>query len=68
MTGDILSSIFSQLVRNNIVGKRKVYVIYPSMDEKIVLRCLNTGVREHLVFDRLNEVFAYNFTLLEDEK
>ena len=68
MTGDILSSIFSQLVRNNIVGKRKVYVIYPSMDEKIVLRCLNTGVREYLVFDKLKEVFAYSFALLENDK
>ena len=68
MTGDILSSIFSQLVRNNIVGKRNVYVIYPSMDEKIVLRCLNTGIRECLVFDKLKEVFAYSFALLEDDK
>ena len=68
MTGDILSSIFSQLVRNNIVGKRNVYVIYPSMDEKIVLRCLNTGIREYLVFDKLKEVFAYSFALLEDNK
>jgi len=52
MTSDILSSIFSQLVRNNVVRERNVYAIYPSMDEKIVLRCLNTGTREYLVFDK----------------
>ena len=65
MTSDILSSIFSQLVRNNIIGKRKVYAIYPSMDEKIVLRCLNTGAREYLVFDGLKDIFEYSFVLLE---
>lgn len=68
LTCDILSSIFSQLVRNNVVGKRNVYAIYPSMDEKIVLRCLNTGIREYLVFNRLKDVFAYSFTLLKDDK
>lgn len=67
MTSDILSSIFSQLVGNNVVGDRKVYAIYPSMDEKIVLRCLNTDTREYLVFDRLKEIFEYSFALLEDK-
>ena len=67
MTSDILSSIFSQLVRNNVVGERNVYAIYPSMDEKIVLRCLNTGTREYLVFDRLKEIFEYSFALLEEK-
>ena len=63
MTSDILSSIFSELVKNNVIGERKVYAIYPSMDEKIVLRCLNTGTREYLVFDRLKEIFEYSFAL-----
>ena len=67
MTSDILSSIFSQLVRNNVVGKRNIYAIYPSMDEKIVLRCLNTDQREYLAFDRLKEIFAYSFVLLNDK-
>lgn len=68
MASDILSSIFSQLVRNNVVGKRNVYAIYPSMDEKIVLRCLNTDTREYFVFDRLKEIFAYSFALLDDKQ
>lgn len=68
MTSDILSSIFSQLVRNNVVGKRNVYAIYPSMDEKIVLRCLNTDTREYFVFDPLKEIFAYSFALLDDKQ
>jgi hypothetical protein len=55
------------LVRNNVVGKRNIYAIYPSMDEKIVLRCLNTDQREYLAFDRLKEIFAYGFVLLNDK-
>lgn len=62
--GDILSSIFGELVHNGIVGTRKVYAIYPSMDNKIVLRCLNTNQREYLVSEELNEVFNYSFSLL----
>lgn len=62
--GDILSSIFGELMHNGVVGKRKVYVIYPSMDDKIVLRCLNTNQREYLVSEELNGVFTYSFSLL----
>ena len=62
--GDILSSIFGELMHNGVVGKRKVYVIYPSMDDKIVLRCLNTDQREYLFSEELNGVFTYSFSLL----
>ena len=62
--GDILSSIFGELMRNGVIGTRKVYVIYPSMDNKIVLRCLNTNQREYLVSKELSEVFSYSFSLL----
>lgn len=62
--GDILSSIFGELVRNGVVGNRKVYVIYPSMDDKIVLRCLNTNQREYLVSNELSRVFSYSVSLL----
>lgn len=59
--GDILSSIFGELVHNGVVGTRKIYVIYPSMDNKIVLRCLNTNHREYLVSQELNGIFSYSF-------
>ena len=51
-------------MRNGVIGTRKVYVIYPSMDNKIVLRCLNTNQREYLVSKELSEVFSYSFSLL----
>lgn len=61
---DILSSIYCELVKNSVVGLRKVFAIYPSADNKIVLRCLNTNQREFLVCRELNDVFAYSFSLI----
>lgn len=61
---DILSSIYSELVKNGVVGSRKVFVIYPSADNKIVLRCLNTNQREFLICQALNEIFTYSFSLV----
>ena len=61
---DILSSIFGKLKENGVVGNRKVYVIYPSADNKMVLRCLNSNQREYLLAEELNKVFAYSFSLL----
>ena len=62
--GDILSSIYNELVKNGVVGLRKVFVIYPSADNRIVLRCLNTNQREFLVCRELNDIFAYSFSLV----
>lgn len=67
-TSDILSALFDKLEQNKIIGERKVYVIYPSMDKKIVLRYLNKNIREYLVFDKLNDIFEYSFALLENEE
>lgn len=61
---DILSSVFSELKRNKIIGKRMVYAIYPSMDEKIVLRCLNNNMREYLKTNEFDPFFKYSFSLL----
>lgn len=61
---DILSAIFNELKKNGVVGNRKVFVIYPSADQKLVLRCMNTNQREYLSPEALNEVFSYSFTLL----
>lgn len=66
MVSDILSALFRGLKRNGVVGKRKVYAIYPTMDEKIALRCMNTDLREYITFKELDEIFCYRFKL-EDE-
>ena len=66
LVSDILSSIFRELKRNSIIGNRKVYAIYPTIDEKFALRCLNNDRREYLVCEELNEIFLYKFSMIEE--
>ena len=51
---DILSSIYTVLNKNGIIHERKIYAIYPSIDNMIGIRLLNTGVREWLSSDILD--------------
>lgn len=59
--GDILSNIFSELAKQGVIGTRKIYVIYPSLDDKMVLRCLNNGQREYLCSSDMKRFFSYEF-------
>ena len=63
LAGDILSFIFNELQRNNLVGNRKVYAIYPAADKKMVIRCLNNNVREYIYSENLNHIFLYEFQI-----
>ena len=65
LVSDILSSIFRELKRNGVVGDKKVYTIYPTIDEKFALRCLNDDRREYLVYDEMNKFFLYKFSTIE---
>lgn len=60
---DILSAIFSQLCKSKISMPDRVYVIYPAMDTSIVLRCLNTNIREYIDFSELDQHISYRFSL-----
>lgn len=68
MSSDILSVIFEELKNNGVVGNRMVYAIYPTIDEKIALRCLNNDLREYLAYNELNEIFYYRFALVSEKK
>ena len=59
--GDILSAIFLELVKNGIIGTRKIYVIYPSLDSKMVVRCLNNNQREYICSPAMVRFFSYTF-------
>lgn len=59
---DILSAIFDELQRNGKVGDRTIYVIYPSMDRKMVLRCLNNNVREFVESPEISQHISYEFS------
>ena len=61
LASDILSAIFDQLNREGKVGARKIYVIYPSMDQKLALRCLNNNIREFLPSAEISQHISYEF-------
>lgn len=61
MASDTLSAIYNQLKSEDKVGTRKIYVIYPSMDRKIALRCLNNNVREYLPSAEISQHISYEF-------
>lgn len=64
---DILSNIYDALNRNGIVDERKIYAIYPSIDNKIGIRLLNTGVREWFSSELLDEYIKYDVYLLNSK-
>ena len=44
---------------DDIIGNRKIYAIYPSMGEKLVIRCLNTNAREFVDNIELRDYIDY---------
>lgn len=56
---DFLDTIFKELKRNNEIGSRNVFVIYPALDGNVVLRCLNDNRREFLRYDGFDEFITY---------
>ena len=63
---DILSNIYDALNRSGIIKERKVYAIYPSIDNKIGIRLLNTGVREWFSSDIMSRYIEYEAFLTSD--
>ena len=58
---DFLDAIFRELRKNKKVGERNIYVIYPSLDGDIVLRCLNDNRREFIQYDKFDEYIVYHY-------
>ena len=56
---DYLYSLAKQLKADDIIGNRKIYAIYPSMGEKLVIRCLNTNAREFVDNIELRDYIDY---------
>lgn len=56
---DFLQAVYNALVRNNLVGDRKVYFIYPSVQtHKYVLRD-DKSHREYIVCEELDDFIRY---------
>jgi len=56
---DILKAIYDELCNNSLIGNRKVYAIYPSTMEGMVLRDLATYYKENAPSPDLDKYFAY---------
>lgn len=57
---NILSTIFSVLNKNDLIKDRMVYAIYPYLENKIVIRCLNTNIREYFKNNELQEYIRFD--------
>lgn len=60
---DILSTIFSVLNKNPLIKNRMVYAIYPCLENKIAIRCLNTNIREYLANNELQKFIKYDISV-----
>lgn len=63
LVSDFLDAIFRTLKKENRIGSRKIYVVYPGYDESIVLRCLNNNLREYLSIPELDEYITYRYSV-----
>lgn len=63
MASDILSVIFCELMHENKIKNRRIYAIYPSMDQKMTLRCLNNNAREYIASPEISQHISYEFRI-----
>lgn len=62
---DYLQAVYNQLKKENVVGTRETYFIYPSMQKNIfVLRNADSRAREYIDASELEEYFSFN-TLID---
>lgn len=64
---DILTFIFDRLEKNNVIGKRDVYVLYVGTEKELVFRHMNTRyVREYFSNEVLAKYIDYSIELAKD--
>lgn len=64
---DVLTFIYDTLVKKNIVGKRKIYVVYVGIEKEIVVRYMNIrGMREYFSDEELFGYIDYSVALDRD--
>lgn len=60
---DILSAIYNDLLSEGKIGTRNIYILYPTIGNKIALRCMNTGTREYLCSTEISKHISFNISL-----
>ena len=56
---DMLTKIYTHLKKEGILGTRKMYVVYFSSDDKMVIREMETGIREYFVSEKMKEIINF---------
>ena len=51
--------IFREMNKKGIIDDKKIFVIYPTLDNKIYLRCLNDDNREYFSQKYLSEYISF---------
>ena len=59
---------FLKIKKKNLVKERKLYVIYPCVENALVIRCLNNSQREFFSDHELRKYIAYDVSLVSDEQ
>lgn len=57
--GDVLTTIYHDFNKKGMILNRKIYVIYPTIDNKIVVRLLNSNQREYFIDNNFSEFLKY---------
>ena len=57
--GDVLSTIYHDFNKKGMILNRKIYVIYPTIDNKMVVRLLNSNQREYFIDNNFSEFLKY---------
>ena len=64
-TTDILSIIYDGMKTNKIIKNRKLYVMYPSIDNNIIVRNLSNGVREDFHSEMIENIIRYDVEITD---
>jgi len=56
---DFLQAVYDRLVEDGVVGNRKVYFIYPSMDSHVYVLRSASRAREYIRCDELDDFIRY---------
>ena len=56
---DFLQAVYDRLVEDGVVGNRKVYFIYPSMDSHVYVLRSASRAREYIRCDKLDDFIRY---------
>ena len=57
--GDVLTTIYHDFNKKGMILNRKIYVIYPTINNKMVVRLLNSNQREYFIDNNFSEFLKY---------